>query len=272
MTDIDSLRADDICFVVSPLGEPGSETRIKSDKVFKHIIAPAAEDNGLKAVRSDLISAPGMITSQIIRHILNDKMVVADLTDHNANVFYELTLRHAFRKPIVQLITSDQRIPFDVQGTRVVKYGLDLDSASEARNNVSKQIKTALSSEVEVESPVTIAAQIDELTRTTLPENQLIMKTLSDQIENMNKAISDMSKLVCRPEDLKETIPPLIKDQLHDILRRYAEEIDLLKSVRFAGIKGIFKRREMGIKAFARAIDEASTAIWIGVLVIVAHV
>ncbi len=263
MTDIDSLKPEEICFVICPIGEPNSETRIRSDKVLKHIIEAAAKDNGLVAVRSDLISAPGIITSQIIRHILNDRMVVADLSDHNANVFYELALRHAFRKPLVQLISSDQRIPFDVQGTRVVKYGLDLDSASQARNDVSRQIKTALSPDVEVESPVTIAAQIEELTRTTLPENQFIIKTLSDQIDNVNKTLSDMSKLVCRPEDLKQSIPPMIKDQLEDILRRYAEEIDLLKSVRFAGVTGIFKRREMGIKAFARAIDEESTAIWI---------
>lgn len=263
MTDIDSLKPEEICFVISPIGEPSSDDRVRSDRVLKYIIAPAAKDNGLVAVRSDSISAPGIITSQIIRHILNDKMVVADLTDQNANVFYELALRHAFRKPLVQLISNDQRIPFDVQGTRVVKYSLDLDGASEARDSVARQIRTALSPQVEVESPVTIAAQIDELTRTTLPENQLIMKTLSDQIDNINKSLSDMSKLVCRPEDLKDTIPPLIKDQMENILRRYAEEIELLKSVRFAGINGIFKRREMGIKAFVRAIDEESTAIWI---------
>ncbi|MFZ5867725.1 MAG: hypothetical protein ACOYXY_17705 [Thermodesulfobacteriota bacterium] len=263
MTDIDSLKPEETCFVISPVGEPTSDTRTRSDRVLKHIVVPAAKDNGLVALRSDSISAPGIITSQIIRHILNDKMVVADLTDHNANVFYELALRHAFRKPLVQLISSDQRIPFDVQGTRVVKYSLDLDGASDARSSVARQIRTALAPDVEVESPVTIAAQIEELTRTTLPENQLIMKTLSDQIDNMNKTLSDMSKLVCRPEDLRETIPPLIKDQLEDILRRYAEEIELLKSVRFAGVNGIFKRREMAIKAFARAIDEESTAIWI---------
>jgi len=263
MQDIDSIKPDNICFVISPIGEQGSDTLMRSDQVLRHIIAPAAEDHRLTAVRSDSISTPGIITSQIIRHILNDKMVVADLTDHNANVFYELALRHAFRKPLVQLITRDQRIPFDVQGTRVVKYALDLESAAQARREVSKQIRAALSPDVEVESPVTIAAQIDELTRTTLPENQVFMKTLSDQVDNINKTLSDMSKLICKPEDLKATIPPIIQDQLQDVLRRYAEEIDLLKSVRFAGVKGIFKRREMGINAFARAIDEESTAIWI---------
>lgn len=123
--------------------------------------------------------------------------------------------------------------------------------AHQARNDVFKQIKAALSPDIEVESPVTVAAQIEELTRSTIPENQLIMKTLSEQIESMNKTILDMSKLGCRPDDFKDAIPPLMK------------EIDLLKSIRYAGVTGIFKRREMGIKAFARAVDEESTAIWI---------
>ena len=261
--DIDSLKSEEICFVISPIGEKDSPVRERSDKVFKHIITPAAEDNNLVAVRSDLLSVPGIITSQIIRHILNDAMVVADLSDHNANVFYELALRHAFRKPVVQLIESEQRIPFDVQGTRIGKYGLDLDGAHQARNDISKQIKTALSPDIEIESPVTIAAQMEELTRSTVPENQLIMRTLSDQIDSMNKTISDMTKVICKPDDIKEAIPPLIKDQLEKTLRKYAEEIDLLKSVRYAGVTGIFKRREMGIKAFTRAIDEESSAIWI---------
>jgi hypothetical protein len=261
--EIESLKPEEICFVISPIGEKESPVRERSDKVFRHVISPAAEDNKLVAVRSDLISVPGIITSQIIRHILNDAMVVADLSDHNANVFYELALRHAFRKPVVQLIASDQRIPFDVQGTRIVKYSLDLDGAHQARIDISKQIKTALTPGIEIESPVTIAAQMEELTRSTVPENQLIMRTLSDQIDSMNKTLSDMTKVVCKPEDLKETIPPLIKDQLEDTLRKYAEEIDLLRSVRYAGVTGIFKRREMGIKAFSRAIDEESRAIWI---------
>jgi hypothetical protein len=261
--DFDSLTPDKTCFVISPMGEEGSVTRKRSDDLIRFIISPAAEDNGLVAVRSDLVAAPGFITSQIIRHITNDAMVVADLSDHNANVFYELALRHAFRKPVIQIISDTQKIPFDVSPISSVKYSLDLAGAKKARDEISRQIKTALSPDFEIESPVTVAAQLDELTRTTLPENQFIMRTLTSQIDNLHQTISDMSKAICKPEDIKEAIPPLIKDQLENILRKYAEEIELLKSVRYAGVIGIYKRREMGIKAFSRAIDEESSAIWI---------
>ena len=256
-----SAEPEKTCFVISPIGDEGSEIRKNSNDVFKHIIAPAAEANGLVAVRSDMFSTPGIITSQIIRHILNDRMVIADLTNQNANVFYELALRHAFRKPVVQVIEADQRIPFDVQSTRVVKYRLDLDSVAKAREQISLQIESSLLPQFEVESPLTIVAKIDELTRSTMPETQVIMQTLSDQIENMNKDLSEIRRSICKPDDLKDAIPPLIKDRLEDTLRSYAEEIELLKSVRYAGVMGIFKRREMGIKAFTRAIDEEASII-----------
>jgi hypothetical protein len=259
--NIDSLDPEEVCFFISPIGEPNSEVRERSDKVLRHIVSPAAEESGLVAIRSDQMAMPGMITTQIIRHILNDKMVVADLSDHNANVFYELALRHAFRKPVIQLILSNQPIPFDVQGARTVKYQLDLDSASQARETVSRQMGIVLSQETEVESPVTFAARLEELARSATPENQLIMQTIADQIDGLNKTVLDMSKLICRPEDLKEAIPPLVKDQVGDILRRYAEEIELLKAVRHAGVIGVYKRREIAIKAFSRFIDEESREI-----------
>jgi hypothetical protein len=69
-----------ICFVISPIGDPDSETRKRSDQVLKHVIRPAATSSGYKAVRADEIDKPGMITSQVIQHVVNDDLVVADLT------------------------------------------------------------------------------------------------------------------------------------------------------------------------------------------------
>jgi hypothetical protein len=265
--DIDDLKPEMTCFVISPIGEPDSDVRRRSDQVLKHIIKPAAKEAGLNALRSDQIAVPGMINTQVIRHIIEDKMVVADLTDHNANVFYELALRHAFRKPVVQLILSDQKIPFDVQGTRTVQYDLTLDGVAKAQEQVSKQIMAALSKEFEVESPVTITAQLDQLTRSTTPENQLVLKAISDQIERLNNSVSqltdEMDKLVIKPNDLRDAIPPLLRDRMEEVLRRYAEEIELLKSVRHAGVIGLYKRREIAVKAFSRYIDEESQEIFI---------
>jgi hypothetical protein len=92
------------CFVIAPIGDRDDSVRTRSDQVFKYIIAPAATECGYEALRADQIPKPGIITSQVIQHLIDDPLVIADLTGPNANVFYELAVRHAFRKPVVQIV------------------------------------------------------------------------------------------------------------------------------------------------------------------------
>ena len=101
------------CFVISPIGEANSPERLRSDQVFRHMIKPIVESMEYKVDRADLITTPGIITNQIIERLLESNLVIADLTDHNPNVFYELALRHAFGKPVIPIIKEGQRIPFD---------------------------------------------------------------------------------------------------------------------------------------------------------------
>lgn len=109
-----------VCFVIAPIGEPQSETRKRSDQILRCIICPAVESKGFTAVRADQISEPGIITNQIIQHTVNDPLVIADLTDRNPNVFYELAVRHAVRKPFVQIARYGEELPFDIAATRTV--------------------------------------------------------------------------------------------------------------------------------------------------------
>jgi hypothetical protein len=102
------------CFVIAPIGEPSSETPERSNTVFDFIVKPAVQAAGYAdPVRADLLPEPGIITNQVIQRLLKDDLVIADLTDSNPNVFYELAVRHTIRKPIVQIIRRDERIPFD---------------------------------------------------------------------------------------------------------------------------------------------------------------
>jgi integrase len=71
------------CFVICPIGEPGSETRKRADKVLVHVFE-AALGNDYKVTRADKISEPGIITSQVLRAIQDSEIVVADLSESNA--------------------------------------------------------------------------------------------------------------------------------------------------------------------------------------------
>jgi len=84
------------------------------------IVEPALEEFGLKVVRADGIEKPGTITRQVFDYLLRARLVVVDLSFHNPNVFYELAIRHAARLPVVQIIRTADRIPFDVNQMRTI--------------------------------------------------------------------------------------------------------------------------------------------------------
>lgn len=110
-----------ICFFVAPIGDEMTETRQHSDLILASLVEPAIEELGLTVVRADGIERPGIITAQVIEHIVNCRLVVADLSFHNPNVFYELALRHAMGKPTVHLIRTQDRIPFDIEQFRTIR-------------------------------------------------------------------------------------------------------------------------------------------------------
>jgi hypothetical protein len=171
---------DKTCFVIAPIGEEGSEIRLRSDKILRHIIEPAAKTCGYKTVRADKISEPGIITSQIIQHLVDDELVVADLSGHNPNVFYELAIRHVVRKPVVQLIQKGELIPFDVSAIRTIRFDYqDLDSAAQCHDDLLKQIRAAEKDPTDVDTPVTMAIDLQSLHRSTNPLEKGTMEIVS---------------------------------------------------------------------------------------------
>jgi hypothetical protein len=109
-----------ICFYITPIGDEESEERRHADFLMEYIIKPAVKEFDLLVVRADQMGKPGMIGKQVIEHILKARLVIADLSFHNPNVFYELCLRHTTRLPTVQLKREVDKIPFDVNQYRTI--------------------------------------------------------------------------------------------------------------------------------------------------------
>jgi hypothetical protein len=138
--------------------------------VLKHIIVPAARECGYETIRADSISEPGMITSQVIQHLLDDALVIADLTGRNPNVFYELAIRHAIRKPIVQIIQLGESIPFDVAQSRTIQVDHhDLDSSAHCLDELKKQIRSVEKNPSDVDTPISVAIDIKTLRQSGNP-------------------------------------------------------------------------------------------------------
>lgn len=151
------------CFYVTPIGDEDTEHRKHADLFMGALVEPALTEFDLKVVRADQIGEAGMITKQIIEYIMHSRLVVADLSYHNPNVFYELALRHAMRKPIVQITRLADKIPFDLGQQRTVVvdttdiYTL-VPQLATFQAQIAAQIRKTLQEGKDVENPLSVFA------------------------------------------------------------------------------------------------------------------
>ena len=119
-----------LCFILMPFGSKAAAdgTMINFDRVYEDLIAPAVRDAELEPLRADQEITGGIIHKPMFERLILCPFAVADLTTANANVYYELGVRHAF-KPFstVQIIAEGSRLPFDVQMLRTIPYKLGAD-------------------------------------------------------------------------------------------------------------------------------------------------
>lgn len=151
------------CFFICPIGEDNSPTRERSDVVRDLIVGPIMEHLGLKLIRADEINKTGQITRQIVDEIVNADLIVADLTDHNPNVFYELAFAHGMRKPTVMMIEQTGRIPFDLGADRVIHYALDDVKRYEKAKKELREIADAELNNDAPENPLSLYFQVQQL-------------------------------------------------------------------------------------------------------------
>jgi hypothetical protein len=146
------------CFIVGPIGKRGSKERVHADKLFNKIIKPAFASikKSMHVVRADHIATPGMIDSQIVTHLIEARLVIADLTTRNPNAFYELGIRHMANKPVIHIYKRGEKIPADVSLFRAVEISYSSAVAiGKSRGDLARAIKDTFLSGFAVESPVT---------------------------------------------------------------------------------------------------------------------
>lgn len=114
-----TIAAGDACFVMMPFVTPIGDH-------YEKIYVPAITKAGLKPMRADNeIFGTGKIMDQIWSGINAARILVAELTTRNANVFYELGLSHALKKPVVLISSNEADVPFDLHHIRVIYYDVN---------------------------------------------------------------------------------------------------------------------------------------------------
>ncbi|MBI1278038.1 MAG: hypothetical protein GC179_07920 [Anaerolineaceae bacterium] len=190
-------KSPEICFIVSPIGKSESPTRLRADEVLEFIIRPALEETGYKGIRADAIVEPGVITTDMINHLLEAPLVIADLTEHNPNVYYEIGVRHSFNKPVI-LISEETDTPFDLQTVRTIHFNhKSLTSANHCKRQIIEQIKAIKEDSKKLTNPISQVATFQAFEHSDQPIEQM-MYQLQDQITRMNLHLRQIERNTSR--------------------------------------------------------------------------
>ncbi len=112
-----------ICYVIMPYGGDDPELKTRYRSIYSAIIKPAVESKGYRCVREDHESRQGNIGTNIIKSLATAELVIADLSDNNWNVAYELGIRHSLSKSgTILLIDDSTKIMFDIQSNKIITY------------------------------------------------------------------------------------------------------------------------------------------------------
>lgn len=187
------------CLVIAPIGDPETDVRRRSDDVLEYVIRPALEPLGYAPERADEISEPGNITSQVIQRLIDDPLVVADLTGRNPNVFYELAVRHATKQPLIQLIQRGESIPFDVAVMRTISVDLTARGAQEAITAIREQ-ESAIRAKGGSgwTNPISGAIDLQKLNRSEKPEDRSIAAIL-EGVSELKSMVNEVRKQTEEP-------------------------------------------------------------------------
>ena len=207
------------CFVVSPIGETDSEIRSNADKLFKYIISPVCESCGFEPVRVDQINDSDSITQTIIDKLLSSELVIADISGHNPNVFYEMGYRKCTDKPIIHLKKKGESIPFDVNTVRTFEYDLtDLDNVEETKKRLEQTIGT-----FSFENKTNALGQDEENNK------QLFFQSILTMLYQIQDSITELKEQINKKDT--ETIQAIMQTSLNNAQKEESTDVVMMKTL-----------------------------------------
>lgn len=245
------------CFVITPIGSEGSDIRKKAEGIISAVIEPVLVELDYEIFIPHKMTNPGSITSQVIQHIIEDELVIANLTGLNANVMYELAVRHAIRKPIVCIAENGTKLPFDVATERSIFYDDCMNGVNSAREALTKMIANATDCKQEINNPIYRAINekniLDGMAKSNDP-NIDGFKLILERMNDLEKSINRTSRIYHRkeiPMDMPEPYRIRVKfderKPTHEELRLLTNlvleaylEMNIQPSTRYNEIANIF--------------------------------
>jgi hypothetical protein len=124
-------------FVAMQFSEPYNE-------VYRDAVEPLVKEIGFEPLRIDDVYGPGIIVNDIINNLSESSIVLAEISEKNANVYYELGLAHAFGKPTLLMATKGTSLPFDVGSHRCIFYENTIAGRSKLQTSLKHSLMSLL--------------------------------------------------------------------------------------------------------------------------------
>lgn len=213
------------CFIITPIGPDDSIIRRQADGVIDAVIEPVLENLGFKVTVAHRMHEGGSITNQVIQNVINSELVVANLTGLNPNVMYELAIRHAIRKPLIQICEKDTNLPFDISEQRTIFYTNDMKGTVELKASFEAMVDRALKGE-KTDNPIYRAIQSDIIINSTeIGDAEKYLINRMDELEsNMIRMMKNMNN--------KKDISVVPYSNKKDLLNSFTiEEIEEIKNI-----------------------------------------
>lgn len=219
------------CFVVGPIGAKASPTRTHADWLLNGIIKPtfAEKFSEFDVIRSDTITSPGMIDTQMINHLLEAELVIVDMSLLNANAFYEMGIRHMVAKPVIHMFLDGTEIPFDVKPYRAIGFQLlEHHHLIEAKARLAEAVSEAIGPNYVADNPVTKARGYQKIEQTGTPQDKLIFHEM-EALRQELAAVKRWAKPARTVDSIRSSVfpKPLTLGQAHGGSERSKGQVEI---------------------------------------------
>src|SRR5262249_16853541 len=125
-------------FVIMPFSSTATCTELQWTEIYENVFKPAVEDCGYSCERA--MPETGSLTKSIVDRLRNSWLVLADVTDRNPNVFYELGVRHSLSNRTIIITQDSNYVPSDLRGYWFIPYATSPGLVTKFKKDMRKLI------------------------------------------------------------------------------------------------------------------------------------
>lgn len=214
--------------------------------VYDFLIKGALVDAGYQVKRADDIKSQSNILEDIVKGIIDSDLIVADLTDSNANVYYEVGIAHALQKKVILITQEIEELPFDLKSYRVIGYSTHFSRMNEAKTELHQLAQEALNGTLPFGNPVKDYGKTQNISKSIFPIAE----------HDSNDEESDLGFLdhVVQVDENFENLTEIVTVVTSKLVNELTLEIDKASQTLTSGNLTIKQRRNI-INGLAKHVD-----------------